>query len=285
MTKRVWIALGLSVLLLTSGCVGVLGGSGDAATTTQEEAATGTTATTTASQTATTTTTAGNGGKAESRSPAYDAVSNHEQRLRSAGSFTGTIVRNRTGGQSVNLTIVMRIDLDDDAYHTNVTGELAGTEMRAGRYTTGGTTYERVMLGSREQTGEDSKPYDGDVEPVNVSRAMGGPNLREQVGAVDFEEDGTATFQGQEMTRFTASGPDAWDLAPPQGASRVTGFEMTLLVDDQGTARLIEYTLKGEGRNGGDFYAYYRLEITAVGSTDVTKPDWTGEVASSHLRR
>jgi len=277
MRRRSLILLGLVVLVASAGCLGFLGdGSGTETTTTQptdemtdeEPESTGET---------TATETTDDAGSGDDGSIAR-AARDHQRQLQSAGSFTARVVQNRTtDDDTANVTIEVRSDLEGEEYLMQTTGTALDRDLRIDRYTAGETTYEHLVLGDQERYRVDTEPYDGNVEPVDVDRAMGGKNLVGRLSEYDLEADGTVTHRGEEMTRYTADDPEAWGGPLPDGADEIDSLEMHILVDDSGIARVIEYRVSGTSTRGGTFYEYFYLEITDVGSTTVEEPGWIDE--------
>jgi len=277
MGRRSLILLGIVGLVVTAGCAGFLGDDSGTETTTPQptdettERAADSTDETTAAETTDSAETGSDGSVAE-------AVADHQRQLESSGSFTTTLVQNRTADDdTANVSVEIRSDLQADEYVMQTTGIVLDRDLQLDRYTAGDTTFERVALGSRERTRKDTEPYDGNVEPVDVGRAMGGKDLVGKMGEYDLENEGTVTHRGEEMTRYTADDPDAWGGPLPDGADEIDSLEMRILVDDRGIVRMIEYRVSGTSTSGGTFYEYFHLEITDVGSTTVDEPAWIDE--------
>lgn len=92
-----------------------------------------------------------------------------------------------------------------------------------------------------------------------------------------FERNGTATFDGEEMARYTASEPSLFGCSGMTGApdrlQNVTEFRATALVDDRGILRRFECILEGYLYTG-EFHSERLLRtITQVGTATVIPPD------------
>lgn len=92
-----------------------------------------------------------------------------------------------------------------------------------------------------------------------------------------FERNGTATFDGEEMARFTASEPSLFGCSGmtggPDRLQNVTGFRATALVDDRGIIRRFECILEGY-RYTGEFHSERLVRtITEVGTATISPPE------------
>jgi hypothetical protein len=88
-----------------------------------------------------------------------------------------------------------------------------------------------------------------------------------------FEPDGTATFDGETMTRYTATDPGGFRNASTVDPQTITSFHATALVDDRGVVRKVSYTLRGELASGASFVDSLTMTITDVGDTTVPEPE------------
>ncbi len=272
MERRLVLAVAVTLLVVTSGCLGILGGGGG------DGAADGTptaTQTTETSETTATTTATSDDDQSSSQGPLVGQYEVHSEQLDAAGSFT-TVIRfdATTANATTAFEATYRIDLGADRYLSNQTGETPRTSFARNVYTTGNTTYLRSTRGDRTQYQVGSEPYEARLRPVDVGAAKG-VGVSEDFAAHDFERDGTGQFRGEEMTRYVASGPEAYGRSAPDSIEEITTFEVTVLVDDRGIVRRIEQTLEGRNADGQAVSQYAVLEITDVGTTEVTEPDWT----------
>lgn len=87
-----------------------------------------------------------------------------------------------------------------------------------------------------------------------------------------FRRNGTATFDGERMARYTATDPGSFRGRRYQ-VRNVTGFLATALVDDRGVVRKVRYTIRGRLYTNRSYSETYTLTITGVGNTSVPKPD------------
>jgi hypothetical protein len=88
---------------------------------------------------------------------------------------------------------------------------------------------------------------------------------------IPFERNGTVTWNGEPMTRYTASDP-----GPFRGARaivrNVTRFHAVALVDDDGVIRKYAYTIEGRlagGGNGEPYSERLNVSVLRVGNTTV----------------
>lgn len=90
-----------------------------------------------------------------------------------------------------------------------------------------------------------------------------------------FERNGTAVFQGQRVTRYTADelgGADRCLLQPPNVLGNVTSVGVVALVDERGIIRQFECTLSGESITGERFTERLRWTVTGIGLVEIRAP-------------
>jgi hypothetical protein len=95
------------------------------------------------------------------------------------------------------------------------------------------------------------------------------------------------TYVGQsstpEATLYTyradaLSQVDTEALRIPPFLTNVTDVRVTLVVSQDGVVRSLDYRLNGTARSGAVSHARISAEFSAVGSTNVTRPDWAANV-------
>ncbi|MFB6084589.1 MAG: hypothetical protein ABEJ94_10125 [Halorientalis sp.] len=144
--------------------------------------------------------------------------------------------------------------------------------------------------------GESGTEYGSVAGAVNASFAEGTPEsftgrslLQAIVGSASYNATGVVTRNGTELVRYelteSTSVPDAvfsvgTDLNATFGQGADYQYESTLLIDSAGVIHEAHYTVTaGEsGRLSSSFGIH--VEFTDIGSTTVTKPDWTAQVES-----
>ncbi len=281
MPTRPSVVLLVGMLVLTAGCTGLIGsggddGSADGSTTT----ATTPPATTTPTATTTTTPTATTAGtKTTASRSQWNALAGqyevHADQLEAADSFTSIITSEVTDENGTTTSqVTYSIDQESDQYLLNITADTPQISYERLRYTAGDTTYIRVQSQGGTRYFVDSEPYDESVQPVSVSYARG-TGISDHVEYHAFNRSGTTTYRGEEMTRYTASGPNAYRANPPGPVAEIDAFEITALVDDDGVVRRLEFTLEATTRQGGTYSQHATVEFVDVDNTGITEPDWT----------
>mgnify|MGYP000067648145 CR=1 FL=1 len=206
--------------------------------------------------------------------PAADAVDeslieDHSAALADT-SFTERMV---TETNQATITQVRKLDPGDDQYLLESTGFGNSTT-----YTDGDQHYQRTVL-------EDQTQVSAVDSGVNTS--VVGPSsqyLTAFVSAnVTYERDGSTTFDGDDVARYTAEGLDALSEEMRNDVGENTtlqSFSGSVLVDGDGVIRKVEVDIETE-RDGQAQTASITVEVTDVGSTDVEEPDWVSQVGTT----
>lgn len=223
--------------------------------------------------------TGGSGGTDDSTGDAdgFD-VSDSEAQLRTAGSFTSTwslTMVDSTGNESM-LTNTYYVDLG--ANRTSETFTISGDDA--------GVSYERFIADGTSYTrlGDDTEVFyqvlPADDNQVEYALARGASFSYDDLSDATFV--GTETFDGVSVDRYEYTDPTLWrqyGVTAFESDENVTITEFTLvvLVDEDGLARSSSWDLRGETEDGDPVSAEWRFELTDVGTTSVTDPDWLDE--------
>ena len=210
------------------------------------------------------------------------SVSEADDRLREAGSFTTTWSYSVTDADGTTTAVndTYRVDLDDNRSIELFTtdGESAQSEFEI--FIADGTSYARYGSG-------ESVFYQASDQPQNVfdsatGRASGFYGYLEE----DATFVGTETFDGVTVSRYEYTDVDAWQTYN-QGVTSttfdtdeevtITDFSITVLVDENDVGRLTTWTLVGETEGGDTVSVEWRYSLTDVGSTTVEEPSWLDE--------
>jgi hypothetical protein len=127
-------------------------------------------------------------------------------------------------------------------------------------------------------------PYNAsEPQPVNFTTVVGEVS-NATTASVPYEEVGTETFDGVQVTRYEASGEE---LARSLGLLNGTGgtfqnvtfvsASTELLIDGDGIVRRASFDVVVDTEQAGEVTISFSQEITAVGSTSVPEPDWLEE--------
>lgn len=269
MSGRQLATAGFVLMVVTAGCSGLPGIDGGSTRTPYDVP----TATSTPSPTATS---SGSTVEATIRtsSPVIETLRGQESRVRAVRSFTLYFRTNVTRGtRSTSFTRSFRVGLDRGRYWMRAVLNVSGNTSRVDEYATDRVHYVRRTAPT------------GNAEYRNLSgtgvprrdprdRAMGllDRDAIDSISRYDFRPDGTTTFDGEQMRRYVARGPDAIDGATIP--AYVTGFEATLLVDRRDVLRSLSITLRGRLSTGERYVSRIRMELTGLGTTTVQPPEW-----------
>lgn len=299
--SRIALALAVALLVVTAGCSGIGDGGTDgpdvdtAAAGSSDDDASDDGSTDRGTDTATPID-AGDDGDGDG-----DAMSSdHTRSLRDAGSFTSvlsvnlTVVRNGEPVPFIVSDSTYRIDFDADRFHerTEAVSPFGNTSIE--RYTTGDTTYVKRTRGNATQYGTATEPYGDDVAPVNVTEASGASTAdvaADEPVRQHLTNEGTETFRGVTVTRWEATGVEVLDDVEPDIAGdfeNVTGFELVLLVDDDGITRYVRFSIEFEETNDGDSRSgtlVVEQTVSDVGSTSVAEPGWLEAAENASAER
>jgi len=267
MALRSVASLGIVVLVVTAGCFGLFPGPEDPTTTTTPsrtpydvpESTTGSTERVT-----------------PLASPAFrDATGNHTAALRDAGRF---VVRERTliGSESNPHERSFAVDLDAGRYWWNPPPDpAAGVYDEGDLYQNDTGVYERIHRDDGTVRYRQISNVSGQT-PRNFSIQLA-RNTREIGVLFPFVRNGTATFEGEEMARFTATEPSEFGCTAVttyvEGLQNVTAFLAVALVDDRGIVRKFECRIEGHLYTGDRHSVRVERTISEVGTASVRPPD------------
>ena len=233
----------------------------------------------------------------------------HVENLRSAGSYTSSFNASYvTDGSATTINLTTRVDTETDRglrfTRLNASGPTVSGVLETTAYTAGDTTYRKRTLrsadGSTSSYDSASAPYDGAVQPVNISAAAFA-DVFGDVDRVNWTQAGVERYDGTSVTRYEAEGVEAFvdassvavpgSDAPPEdpsvGDGEVVEAGATLLVTGDGTVRLLEVSFVVDTDRGRTAVSY-RISFEGVGSTTVEEPAWTdraGEGQQASARR
>ena len=205
-----------------------------------------------------------------------------DERLRTAGSFTTqwSYTVQQADGTTTQFNNTYEVDLDAnrsrEVYSTS--GPDAQTDYEI--FVSEGTSYTRY--GSGDDAFYQSGDAPSSVFDSATGRAAGFYNNLED----DATFEGTETYDGVTVSRYDYTDTDAWGTYNQAitGATfdtdeevTVTDFSITVLVDDDGIARLTTWTFVGETASGDQVSIEWSYSITDIGSTTVEDPDWLDE--------
>lgn len=209
-----------------------------------------------------------------------------DQRLREAGSFTTdwSYTVTDVDGTTTSVSDTYRVDLTTNRSYEQFSASSPSGESDIDTYTADGSSYSRVetAAGVRYQVSDQST----DVLSASTGRASSFYG--------DLEADarlvGTESFDGTTVSRYEYDDADAWasyssGLSSAAFSSSenvtITDFEIAVLVDGDGVARLTTFTVSGETDDGTEISAEWRYAVTDIGSTTVEEPAWLDEAQSS----
>ncbi|MFC7249599.1 hypothetical protein ACFQJ5_07080 [Halomicroarcula sp. GCM10025324] len=217
---------------------------------------------------------AGSSGSGDDSADQSFAVTDSEQALRDAGSFTATWTFTMTdaNGTEATMSSAYVVDLDTERSHESfsIDGEAEAVEFET--FYADGMAYTK--LGDGEQSFFQVRPDDTDLVENALARAITGYDEFD-----DAQFTGTESFDGDTVDRFVYSDPAVWQqygtgtFGTEQNVT-VTDFTVVVLVDQNGLARSTEWTVNGETEAGETVSAGWRYTVTDVGTTSVEDPDW-----------
>lgn len=208
-----------------------------------------------------------------------DVFAAHDVRIRAAGNVT--ITRTETVSRDNATTsreFAYRIDFDRDRYWSRVVESGPRWTTTRVAYVAGETLYRKTVAGGGDPTYETVRDPArngttvGDLPPGAVRGLLVNQGL-----AANLEPDGTVTFEGRTVRRYTATTlPDE----TRRSFRSVAEFELTMLVDDDGVVRLFEYTILARTAVGERYYEHSRLTVRDLGNTTVSRPGWVGNATA-----
>ncbi len=216
----------------------------------------------------------------------------HTENLREAGSFTVTINGSSAfGNDSTEQGTVVRADLENNRtlQQADIAQSMGGQATGGTQtlYVEDGTAYVRLAFGSDNgtQTQYQVVNLSGQASQQSPSRQF--LTLNQYVSIIDggnWTQQGTESFEGTTVTRYTVNGTDAFDAsslaAAGAPAPNVTDFEATMLVTADGTIRKLAFTFEAVAQ-GQPITVTNDLVVSDVGSTTVEQPGWLDEARNA----
>lgn len=208
-----------------------------------------------------------------------EAVRNHHDALRAAGQFKIREVTTKDFDderfERVPLSREVVADLESDQYWFGA--ELEGHN---GVYSDGPVFQSGSLVYQRNERDNGSVVYRRvqPEDPFRVSNLTFDHILIIERISLQFplNRNGTAIFQGQDMTRYTADEMGSAQSCVPsvvrERVETITDVRVVALVDDAGIVRKFECTMTGELFDGEQYTGRRVLTITGVGNVVVRPP-------------
>ena len=277
------VVLAVALLLLTAGCTGGGGsaasdadsGSGDGAA----EGGSGGSGDE-----------AGSDGAASAGEDAELELTDAEQALRDAGSFTAvwTYYGVDAQGSETEVTREFHADLETERSLTVVSSVQDGQPDSGSmeQFFADGVVY------TRSGPAESPTYFSYEQESADVVATAIGLSQARAFGAdEDLTFEGRETFDGVTVERYELSRADSQLIqagsalgtgvaGPDSGDVRITDFQYAVLVDADGLSRFESYTVSGETADGQSVRIEWEYSLTDVGSTTVDDPDWLAEASA-----
>lgn len=183
----------------------------------------------------------------------------------------------RNSARSETNTRNARVDLaDDTAYLVSHPTE------KATRYTyaDGSTAYKKQVL-----SGLDEPQYEVDDLGHSLAGSLtASAQVAATVRAVDYERSGTVTYDGDKLAVYVANGTDSVDTSGAMfHGETITAFSSTLVLDPETgivhklkTTRTTDYLRTDEPAT-----IEQTLRFSAIGSTNVDKPEWVSQAKNN----
>lgn len=217
-------------------------------------------------------------------------VTDHEAAIRAAETFTNRLtISIDTENGSLVLNTTTRVDLARNVGLENNRLLFEEFILDSTVYTTGTSSFARDSFESNDteftEYSKGSEPYDSnDPEPVNATESMQLDIIVDAVDGATWTQVGLEQYDGVSVTRYEAKGVDSFrdlrDDIDPAANNTITNAEAVLLIDQNGIVRFIEITFEVDGDDGAGKLVY-RSEITDIGSTTVSEPDWLDKAKNS----
>lgn len=271
MDRRHVAVLSLALLLVVSGCSGLL--SGDATP------ADGGEATSTATPAPATPTpvpfTYPDGYSETGVTDSEAAAGAHTDGILSHDSFTVSYrAAVQTPNRSVQVDFTQQVNTVERRAHL-VSAVTGGTNIA--QYYANDTVYVRSESPSTNQTSYTSRQQTLNLEEFTGTQFVAPAVANASYGeAAVVERDGETLvrYEARELTNATGL------LGSDTSTENVTSFSATLLVDEDGVVRRVEYRATVD-RPGGERTLEVVVEVSELDSTTVQRPDWVNRAASS----
>lgn len=210
--------------------------------------------------------------------PYDEAVTDHSESLRDAGQFKLGWVRSVTFPERVvNRSPVsneMVADFETDRYlmGQDLEGH-NGIYQDGAAYQEGTTTWQRRQLDNGSAVYRRVPPDSGFSVRQSIRREIWA--MENHSKKFPLEPNGTAVFQGQRVTRYTADELGSAErclIDSRYVIEDVTSVEVVALVDENGIIRKFECTLSGETITGEQFTERRLWTIIGIGAVEISEP-------------
>jgi hypothetical protein len=204
----------------------------------------------------------------------------HTQVLTEAGSASLVVDSSVTTNETTEeFYQVVGLDLENNVTYRLDSETVDNETTRRMYYTSNGTTYVRLQ----QAEGEDEYQVIENAT-VNQTEEAALSGAFPAVAASNWTEDGNVSRNGTNLTRYTASGPDAIDQSAvdtliPENSSvnasnaTVSDYSAALFTRDDGS--IYRYTFDLTLESGGENVTVSQnYRVLGVGSTNVTTPGW-----------
>lgn len=147
--------------------------------------------------------------------------------------------------------------------------ELRGRTVNTSTYVAGNRSFVRRSIDDQTSYRVGSAS-DADV---NLTGSLRLASEWGTISGINWTQNGTETFDGETVTRYSASGVEENAAALGlRDSSDLASFAATLLVTSDGTVRVLTATLTGSGE--APRTSEVRLELTGLNETTVEEPGW-----------
>lgn len=281
MPRRTLAAVALTIIVVSSGCLGILGMGGDSTPTPTPKATPQPTPTPTPSPETTNLT---------------GLITDHRQALMNSTGWRieSTITLSTNGSGSIfsqlSITEEARIDIANHRYWKRSAGLLGPTV----KYTNESVTVKKQTLGNSTSYSFTQKPYENgsqlfSMQPVNVTRSTGVDLILVHEN-ITYTKQGTATVNGVNTTKYAlenatdllqrwrevTGGESNMTLSGSTSNVSIKEFSSTLYVGRQ--ERIVHraewsITVVNE-RKASEITFNVSMDISQVGAVNVSRPDW-----------
>lgn len=226
--------------------------------------------------------------------PGTDSEPAYPAGVAEAGVNASTVAENHRAAlndTSFTLSLDVAQSLDDRSVNTSATYRM-GTERenvsirtdtpfsRSWLYLTGDTQYGRMTAGNRTQY--DVRARTGDVDRAVLNSSAGASLVNETLALGNYSVESVEERDGATVTTLHATelGGDVEGSSFAAVSANVSSFDSTVTVDGDGVVRSVAYTmvLTREGRTVTTTLA---MNVSDLGSTNPTAPDWIAEAEAS----
>lgn len=215
-------------------------------------------------------------GVADSGVDASTVTENHRAALNDTSFTLSLAMEQSLGNRSADVSSTYRVGADRE----NVSVRMDTPFARRWVYLTGDTQYGRIEAGNRTQY--DVRERTGDVDRSILNSSAGASLVNETLALGNYSVAGTETRDGTTYTTLNATGladeTERPDLVAV--AANVSSFDSTVVIDGDGVVRSVSYTMVLT-RDEQSVTTALSMNVTDVGSTTATAPDWIDEAEAS----